>query len=368
MQALVRIFLSGIIAAAPAISAQSGEVTVELTQVESGPLSKTVKFPGELKAYQVVDIHAKVTGFLDSVLVDTGSRVGAGDLLAEMSAPEIQAHKAEAQARIPAIQAQMAEAEAQLSAAESTLSRLREAAQTPGVVAGNDVVQAEKSVEAGRSRVQALDKSMEAAEASVQSAAEMEKYLRIEAPFAGVITGRFAHPGTLAGPQSGSGPPLMRLEQVDKLRLVAPVPEAYIESVRKGLRVEFTVPAHPGSSYSGVVARVSRAVDPATRTMPVEMDVDNRTGELAPGMYAELRWPVSRKTESLFLPPSAVKSTSERVFVIRIANGTAEWVDVRRGMTAGDKVEIFGNLQPGDTVVLRATDEIRPGTRVRATQ
>ncbi|MCP5117569.1 MAG: efflux RND transporter periplasmic adaptor subunit, partial [bacterium] len=203
-------------------------------------------------------------------------------------------------------------------------------------------------------------------EASVQAIAEMEKYLRIEAPFSGVITSRFAHPGSLAGPEGGRSQPLLRLEQVNRLRLVAPVPEAYIESIRKGSRVSFTVPAHPGRGYSGVVARPSYAVDSSTRTMPVELDVSNPSGELAPGMYAELSWPVSRKNESLFVPPSAIKTTTERIFVIRVTGGSAEWVDVRRGMTIGEKVEVFGNLTPGDSIVLRATDEIRPGTRVSA--
>jgi len=366
MQALIRLCLSGMMATVPVMLAQSEAVSTELTAVESQPLEKTVRFPGELKAYQVVELYAKVTGFLDSVAVDRGSRVKAGDLLAEMTAPEIHAQRAEAEARIPALEAQRAEAEADLAAAQSTLDRLREAAKTPGVVAGNDVILAGASVEAGRSRVKALNKSIEAAEASVRSVAEMEKYLRIEAPFAGVITERYAHRGSLAGPAGGSNQPLLRLEQDNRLRLVAPVPEAYIESVRMGLRVNFTVPAHPGSTYSGVVARPAHAVDPSTRTMPVELDVNNASRALAPGMYAELSWPVSRKGESLFVPPSAIKTTSERVFVIRVTNGNAEWIDVRRGMTITDKVEVFGDLSPGDTIVLRATDEIRPGTRVSA--
>lgn len=364
MQALIRTCLIGMIVAAPPMLAQSEAVSTELTQVESRPLEKTVSFPGELKAYQVVEIYAKVTGFLESVTVDRGSRVKAGQLLAEMTAPEIQAQRAEAEARIPAIEAQKAEAEAELAAADSTLDRLREAARTPGVVAGNDVVLAGAAVEAARYRVKAFAKSMEAAEAAVRSVAEMEKYLRIVAPFDGVITERFAHTGSLAGPEGGGNRPLFRLEQENRLRLVAPVPEAYVESVRRGLRVKFTVPAHPGQSYSGVVARPAYAVDPSTRTMPVELDVGNASRELAPGMYAELSWPVSRKGESLFVRPSAIKTTTERIFVIRVSGGTAEWVDVRRGMTSGNEVEIFGDVSPGDTIVLRATDEIRPGTRV----
>ncbi len=364
MQVLVRICWIGMVAAAPVMPAQSQAISTEFTQVEARTLETTVQFPGELKAYQVVDVYAKVTGFIETIPVDRASRVRTGDLLAEMSAPEIQAQRAEAEAKIPVLAAQKAEAEARLAAAESTLERLREAAKTPGVVAGHDVILAEKTAEAERSGVEALAKSMEAAEVAVRAVAEMEKYLRITAPFDGVITERFAHHGSLAGPQGGGQKPLLRLEQINRLRLVAPVPEAYVESVRNGLRVNFTVPGHPGRTYTGVVARPAHAVDPVTRTMPVELDVNNSSGELAPGMYADLKWPLSRRGESLFVPPTAIETTTERMFVIRVSGGVAEWVDVRRGMTVDGMLEVLGDLKAGDTVVLRATDEIRPQTRI----
>jgi multidrug efflux pump subunit AcrA (membrane-fusion protein) len=102
--------------------------------------------------------------------------------------------------------------------------------------------------------------------------------------------------------------------------------------------------------------------------MPVELDVDNSSGKLAPGMYAEIAWPISRGSESLFVPSSAIKTTTERIFVIRVRDGKAEWVDVRRGASEAGMVEVFGNLQAGDTVVLRATDEIRPGSPVQGSQ
>jgi len=157
---------------------------------------------------------------------------------------------------------------------------------------------------------------------------------------------------------------LLRLQQISRLRLVVPVPEAYLESVRQGKKVAFTVPAHPGRTFAGLVARPSYAVQRETRTMPVELDVDNRAGQLAPGMYAEVSWPVTRSQESLFVPATAVVATTERIFVIRVSGGLAEWVDVRRGLTVGDDVEVFGDLRPGDLVVRRGTDEIRPGARV----
>jgi RND family efflux transporter MFP subunit len=181
-----------------------------------------------------------------------------------------------------------------------------------------------------------------------------------------VITERYAHVGALAGPEGDAGRPLFKIEQMHRLRLVAAVPEAYIQSIARGQQVSFSVPAYPGETFSGTVARPAHAVNRETRTMPVELDVANPSGKLNPGMYAEVAWPIRRKGESLFVPGSAIKATTERIFVIRDVDGAAEWIDVRRGLMEGNMVEVFGALQPGDRIVLRASDEIRPGTRLEA--
>lgn len=357
-----RLIAIALCACLPALAAET--ITVELAEVVARPLDKTTLIPGELAAFQRVQIHAKVTGFVEAIHVDRGSFVTQGQALADLIAPELAAQSAEAQAKIPAVAAQRIEAEAELAAAESTYRRLAEAAKTPGVVAGNDVVLAEKKVEAERARIESINKTIAAFEASVRAIEEFEKYLKVTAPFAGVVTERFAHEGALVGPQ-GEAMALFTLEQIGRLRLVAAVPEAYKQSISRGARVQFSVPAFPGETFSGVVARPAYAVDSKTRTMPVEVDVANPGNKLTPGMYAEVRWPISRSQESLFVPRTAIKSTTERIFVIRVSNGTAEWVDVRRGMSQGDQVEVFGDLQAGDQIVLRATDEIRPGSRVQ---
>jgi RND family efflux transporter MFP subunit len=341
-------------------------VSTELTKVVSRQLAKTTNIPGELGPFQAVDLHAKVTGFVESVTVDRGSRVRAGDVLAVLVAPELEARRAEAEARIATAEAERSQAEATLAASESTYSKLQEASKTPGVVAGNDVVVAEKTVEANRARVEALQKSVASVQAALRAVEETVAYLRVSAPFDGVISARHAHPGSLVGPEGSGRMPLFRIEQIHRLRLVAPVPEAYTQSIRKGVRVNFTVPAHPGQTFSGVVARPAYSVDSQTRTMPVELDVDNSSGKLAPGMYAEIAWPISRASESLFVPSTAIKATTERMFVVRVRDGKAEWVDVRRGATEDQLVEVFGELQAGDTIVLRATDEIRPGRAIQA--
>lgn len=357
-------FLSLAVAVTPLLAADAASVQTELTEVVAKPLEKTMVIPGELAPYRRVDIHAKITGFVETIHVDRGSFVKKGQSLAVLSAPELAARRVEAQAKIPAVVARRIEAEAKLAAAESAFQRLSEAAKTPGVVAGIDVVLAEKAVEAQRARIDSFHQTIAAHEASVRALQEIEKYLQVTAPFAGVITKRFAHEGALVGPDGDARTPLFTLEQIGRLRLVAAVPEAYKQSISRGRRVLFTVPAFPAQTFTGVVARPAYAVDSKTRTMPVELDVTNTGNKLTPGMYAEVQWPIRREGDTLFVPPTAVKATTERIFVIRVNNGTAEWVDVRRGLTAGDSVEVFGDLRAGDRIVLRATDEIRPGTRV----
>jgi membrane fusion protein, multidrug efflux system len=353
--------LFGLAALATALAQQTSTPFVE---VISRPHEGTTTLPGELRPFHSVDVYARVSGFVKTVKVDRGSRVKKGDLLATVTAPEMDAQIAEAQARVVAVESQRAEAEAKLAASRGTFERLREAAKTPGAVAGNDVVLAEKAVEAEESRIASIGKSVEAAQAAVAAIEEMRRYLAVSAEFDGVITERLIHEGALVGPESKQPTPMFRLEQTNRLRLVAAVPESLAGGIRRGARMQFTVPAYPGERFSGVVARPAFSVDPKTRTMPVELDVNNPGGRLAPGMYAEVAWPMGRGRDGLFVPLSAIKATTERVFVIRVTDGIAEWVDVRRGARDGELVEVFGNLKPGDKIVQRASDEIRPGTRL----
>lgn len=356
----------GVLLTAAMLFAQT-PATVDVTPVVSKPLERTVKLPGEFLPYETVAIFPKVTGFIEKITVDRGSVVKKDQLLAQLVAPELKAQIAEAEAKVQAIESQRAEAQAKVAANESTYEKLKAASATPGVVAGNDLLLAEKAVEADRARVKALESSAKAAQAAVQTVREMERYLEVTAPFDGVITERKVHPGALVGPQGGQNATAMfQLEQLARLRLVVAVPEVDLGGIPQGARVSFRVPAYPGETFSGVVARVAHAVDPKTRTMPVEMDFINAGGRLAPGMFPEVAWPVRRKKPSLFVPPTAVVVTTERTFVIRVKDGVAEWVNVSRGANVGEMVEVFGPLSAGEMVVRRASDELREGTRVTA--
>jgi RND family efflux transporter MFP subunit len=175
-----------------------------------------------------------------------------------------------------------------------------------------------------------------------------------------VITERSVIEGSLVSPAA----PLVRLQELARLRLVVPVPEAASGSIAEGGAVTFTVPAFPGVPFGGKVARMARALDPWTRSLPVELDVDNADGRLAPGMFPEVQWQMKRAAPTLFVLSSAVVTTTERTFVIRVKDGTTEWVDVKPGVSTGALLEVFGKLAEGETVALRATDELRPGTVV----
>lgn len=307
-----------------------------------------------------------MTGFVDRILVDRGSQVKQGDLLVELSAPELKSQIAEAEAKVQAAESDRLQAEAQLAAAQSTYDRLKKAAETPGAIAGNELVLAEKQVDAAQALVRSRQQAGRAAQAAVTAAQDMDVYLKIIAPFDGVVTDRFVHPGALVGP--GADPALLVIQQVSHLRLVVPVPEEDVGGIVNGASVSFHVPAFPGRTYSGTIARVSHSLDQKTRSMAVELDVFNRDGSLSPGMYPAVSWPVRHAQAALLVPKSSVVTTTERTFVVRNHDGHAEWVDVRTGAADGDLIEVMGSLRPGDLVVRRATDELREGAALPATK
>ena len=337
--------------------------TSGLAPVVSKPVSQTVALPAEIWPFLGVSLHARVGGYVDRVLVDRGSTVKEGQLLISLTAPEMDAQIAEARSKFQAAEADRLQAEAQLGATQSTYERTEEASKTPGAVAGNDLVLAQKQVEAAQALVKSRQRASAAAQSAVNALNAMVGYLKITAPFDGVVTDRLVHPGALVGPPVD--PCLLVIQQVSRLRVVVPVPEEYVGGIVRGAVVEFTVPAYPRHTYSGRIARIADALDQKTRTMSVELDVVNRDKTLAPGMYPSVKWPVRSRGVELWVPKTSVVTTTERTFVIRDRDGRAEWVDVKKGVTEGDLIEVLGSLQAGDMVVRRATDEIQDGTPIR---
>jgi RND family efflux transporter MFP subunit len=337
--------------------------TMDAVRVISRPLDRKVELPGEFVPYLSVPIHAKILGFVDKVEVDRGSVVKEGQLLATMIAPELNAQRAEAKAKVSAAESQKVEAEARVFAVQSTYERMKAAAATPGVIAGNELIQSEKQVDVERAKVAAAESSIQAAQEALKAIEEIQVYLRVTAPFSGVITTRNVHPGALVG-TGRDALSMFQLETEDRLRLVVPVPEAEVGGIVKGGKIAFSVPAYPGETFYGTLNRIARSIDPKTRSMPVELDVSNPTGRLAAGMYPSVKWPIRGNRSVLLVPPSSIVTTSERTFVIRVKDGAAEWVDVKKGPAQGDVIEVVGPLKEGDTVLRRGSDEIREGMRV----
>jgi RND family efflux transporter MFP subunit len=237
---------------------------------------------------------------------------------------------------------------------------LKKASETPGAIAGNELILAQKQVESAQALVAAKRQATQAVQGSVGTLKDLEAYLRITAPFDGIVTDRLVHPGALVGP--GADPVMLIIQEIARLRLIVPVPEEDAGGIVRGAQVQFHVPAYPERAYTGVVARIAHSLDQKTRTMAVELDVFNRDGSLSPGMYPSVKWPVRRAHPSLMVPKTSVVTTTERTFVIRNHDGRAEWVNVTKGVSDGDLIEVSGDLKPGDTVVRRANDEIRPGS------
>lgn len=347
--------------------------TVELVPVVKKAVSRTVDLPGEFQPFMNVALYARVQGYVDNVVVDRGSVVKQGDLLVSLSAPEMKAQIAAAESRVQAAEADRLQAEAKLTslqatmtAAKATADRLKTASATPGAIAGNELEVAQQNVESQRAGIQSQQSSIDAlrskkvaAEEELRALREMEGYLKVTAPFDGVVSERDVHPGALVGPSAGS--PLLVLQQVSRLRLVVAVPEEHVGGIVRGANVGFAVPAYPTRVFTGTVSRIPPSLDVKTRTMPVELDVTNKEQTLAPGMYSTVHWPVRSTDPAIFVPKTAVVTTTERTFVVRDNNGHAEWVNVQKGAADGDLIRVIGPLQQGDRVVKRATDEMREG-------
>jgi membrane fusion protein (multidrug efflux system) len=341
--------------------------TVEVVSVTSQKLATVFPLPAQLIAFETVDIYPKVNGFIDMIRVDRGSRVHKGELIIRLSAPELLAQRAQAESAVRAAESQLSTAKAKLASDQGTYLHMASAAETPGVVAENDVMVASQAASADQGQVQSAENNVAAARDALRSVAQLESYLSIHAPFDGIVTTRNLHPGALVGPASArSGTlPLVQIVDGGHLRLVVPVPEAYVGEMLTGQQVAFTVPAYPGETFHAPIARISHDVDPNTRTMPVELDVHSTDGRLSPGSFSSVQWPVHRAAPTMFVPVSAVTNDQQRTFVERVRNGKAEWVDVVTGLSVNGNVEVFGDLKPADEVIRNATDAIRPGQQVK---
>jgi len=326
--------------------------SVAVVQVSRGTLNSTITVPGELMPFQEVDIYAKITSYVKKLYVDIGSQVHTGDLLATLEAPEINSQLAASQSRIK-------QQEAVYFASKATYDRLLNTSKTPGTVSQNDLEQAEAKKNSDLANVEAAKSDYKAVEANLA-------YLQIRAPFDGVVSARNVNMGAYVGPAGkGSDQPIFVIQEQSKMRLVISVPEMYTAGLSNKNEVTFSVKALPNQKFKAQVKRLAGSLDEKLRAERLEMDVYNKNKKLLPGMYADVELPIPSRDSAYIVPKTAVVVSTEKVFVIRVNNNKAEWVDVKKGFQSGANMEIYGNLKPGEQLVAKANDEIRNGQPVR---
>jgi RND family efflux transporter MFP subunit len=328
---------------------QADAPVTEVFSLKKGQLTSSLQIPGELIAYQQVDLYAKVNSFVKKLYVDVGSEVKEGELLVTMEAPELGSQLAGAESNIKS-------REAIYLASKANYDRLLETSKTPGTISPNDLEQASARKNSDLAQLQS-------AEAAYKEIVETQNYLQIRAPFNGVITSRNVNPGAYVGPAGkGSELPLFNLQEQKRLRLVLSVPEAYTEYLNHKNEVGFTVRSLPGHTFNATIKRRSGSIDEKLRSQRVELDVFNSDKKLLPGMVAEVNLPLPAEDSTFIVPKSAVVNSTESVYVIRIINNKSQRVDVKTGRDANGFVEVYGNLKIGDILLKTASDEIRNGT------
>jgi RND family efflux transporter MFP subunit len=346
-------------------------------------LARTLVLTAELRPYEEIDVHAKVAGYLKEVAVDVGDRVTAGQLLAIVEVPELQHEVDQADAGVRLSQSEIQRTKADLQRAQAaasvthlTATRLAAVQQSqPGLVAqqeiddatGRDRV-ADAQVATAAAAVASSEQQLQVAAANQAKVHSLFDYTRITAPFPGIITKRYADTGAMiqAGTSSQSqAMPVVRLSRDARLRLVIPIPESAVSNVRLGSRVQVRV-GGLGQMFAGALARVAGQVDVATRTMHAEVDVDNPTRELVPGMYAEVSLVVGESKHALTVPVQALNRGEDRVTVFVVdANHAVVEQPVKLGVETADRAEVTDGLREGDLVVVGNRSQLRPGSIVQ---
>ncbi len=362
--------------------AAAGAPTVAVVAIGRGDVKQALTIAAEFTPFQEIEIHAKVAGFLKSIAVDVGDHVKAGQPLAELEVPELQAEvrQDDASARraaeeINRAQADLQRAESAHEVAHLAADRLEKVTKVrPNLVAQQDIDEAagrdrvaEAQVATARAALAASREQLEIARATSSKTQTLLDYTRITAPFAGVITHRYADTGAMiqAGTASQTqAMPVVRLSETDRLRLVIPVPESAVSRVRLGAPVDVAIQSLH-KTVSGTVARFAGRLDTETRTMRVEVDVPNPHGELVPGMYADATLVLQQASDALVAPVQAIDrtETGARVLVV----GRDEKLEARNvslGLEAADRVEVTAGLREGDMVVIGSRAQLKPGTVV----
>lgn len=364
-------------------AADSGDVPAAVARVERQTISNTLKISGEFKPFQDVDVHAKVAGYIKAIYVDVGTHVRQGQTLAVLEVPELAAQLAGADAAVRRANEEIGRAQGDLeraksshSAAHSAFKRLSDAAKTrEGLVAQQELddsqakdLESEAQVSSAKSAFSAAQQELEVAQANQKQVAALSSYTQITAPFAGVVTNRYADTGALvaAGTSSSTqAAPVVRLAQISTLRLVLPVPE----SVAAQIHLKDPVKVHVQALNQDIEGRVSRfadSLDQQTRTMETEIDCENRDGRLMAGMYTESVLSLHQKRDALTVPLEAVVRNGDDATVLAVnSQNILEERHVKLGLEDNSRVEVLSGLSEGGRVLIGNRSQFHSGQKVQ---
>jgi len=348
---------------------------VEVIQVGRSTKRSELELPGNIQAITEAPILARAEGYIKRRMVDIGDRVKAGQPIAEIEAPELDQQLLQAKAALQQAQSTLEQAlanqqqgKANQELARVTADRWRNLA-SKGVVSRQENDQYQAQYQAQTANLQALEKAVAAARSNVAAAEanvarldEVQGYRMVKAPFDGIVTLRNVDVGALVNAGSTL---LFRIAQTGTLRIYVNVPQVDASSMRPGQQAQLTVSNLPGRRFTGTVARTANALDPSTRTMLVEVQVPNNDGALLPGMYAEVDLSSPRTVAPLLIPDDAliVRSDGTQVAVVR-SDHTVHLQRIQVGRDYGDRLEVTGGLQEGETVVVNPGDVTREGVKV----
>ena len=361
----------------------SGDPPAAVARVERRTIANTLKIAGEFKPFQDVDVHAKVAGYIKVISVDVGTHVKQGQTLAILEVPELAAQLAGADAAVRRANEEIGRAQGDLERAKSAhaaahvaYARLSDAAKTrQGLVAQQELddaqakdLEAEAQVASAKAALSAAQQELEVAQANKKQVAALSDYTRIVAPFAGVVTNRYADTGALVAAGTSSSTqamPVVRLAQVSVLRLVLPIPE----SVAAQIHLQDPVKVHVQALNQDLQGRVSRfadSLDLQTRTMQTEIDCDNRDGRLIPGMFTESEISLRQRANALTLPLETVVRNGDDATVLAVnSQNILEERHVKLGLEDSARVEVLSGLSEGDRVVIGNRTQFRTGQRVQ---
>jgi RND family efflux transporter MFP subunit len=319
--------------------------------LQRSALPQLVKLPAQLASFEEVSIFPKVNGYVKDVFVDVGSTVKKGQLLMTLEAPELEQAATQAKERY-------ARAKLDYIISAENFRRMAKAAETPGAVSPMNLAGLKAKADADSTLVNAEKANWEMQQTILG-------YLKVTAPFNGTITERNVHPGALVSAEAKDGKPMLHLGQMDHLRLQVDIPEGIAAGLDSKDTIQFFLSAYPGKKFTGHLTRKSGLVNSQFRAERMELDVFNKDGKLAPGMYADLLFNSNGNPEAFTVPRTAIVTSTERKYVIAIRDGKTVRIDVATGNESPDKAEITGDLQPGEIILSHANDEVPQGVPVK---